>query len=593
MSTASLGSLVIELAANTAKLQSDLGRATVMAENAARKMASSFKSALGGIAIGAVVEEIFSAVDKSAKFGDAIAKAALKTGIGTSAIQELAYAAKQGNVDLTQLTTGLKKMQVAVSQAASGNKEVNQTLAALGIHISDLLALSPDQQFERIAQGISELKDPADRARAAVNLFGRAGTDLLPIFEGGADGVRKFRQEAREMGVVLSAIDIGKLKDADESIKRMEAAFSGLWNTIISKVSPAFADFFDSLRRGFGGATERETQIAKLEEQMLRLSQAKELAGARGAASSLVGTDESRQKQIEALQARIDLLQNPTKDEGRRPTRGDTATGFKEAKKAAADYSQTLETITAVGKDITLNQLQNERAIAGFRKETELANQRIAEGKSIYEETRTSAERYAETIANLKVLLASGAIDQDTFARAAKQAADKTDTFANSLKGSLHAALDDIVRTGKFNMHQFINNIIAELASTQLKKAIDALVDDFAGIFSGKGGGGGLGGILGGIIGGIGSIFGFASGGRPPAGRASIVGERGPELFIPDSAGTIIPNSVGGRAITLVNAPVYNIAAGVTRQELVPLLRQTNEASIKQMGDLIRRGRYI
>ncbi len=41
---------------------------------------------------------------------------------------------------------------------------------------------------------------------------------------------------------------------------------------------------------------------------------------------------------------------------------------------------------------------------------------------------------------------------------------------------------------------------------------------------------------------GIGGFFNFANGGRPPVGAASIVGERGPELFVPDSAGTIIPN---------------------------------------------------
>jgi phage-related minor tail protein len=47
------------------------------------------------------------------------------------------------------------------------------------------------------------------------------------------------------------------------------------------------------------------------------------------------------------------------------------------------------------------------------------------------------------------------------------------------------------------------------------------------------------------------SIFGFAAGGRPPVGRPSIVGERGAELFVPDSAGTIIPNhELGGSSHT-------------------------------------------
>ena len=48
-------------------------------------------------------------------------------------------------------------------------------------------------------------------------------------------------------------------------------------------------------------------------------------------------------------------------------------------------------------------------------------------------------------------------------------------------------------------------------------------------------------------------FFGFANGGRPPKGRPSVVGERGPELFVPDSAGTIIPNHEMGGANVVVN----------------------------------------
>jgi len=49
------------------------------------------------------------------------------------------------------------------------------------------------------------------------------------------------------------------------------------------------------------------------------------------------------------------------------------------------------------------------------------------------------------------------------------------------------------------------------------------------------------------------ALPGFANGGRPPVGRPSIVGERGPELFVPDRAGTILPNGVGmgGTTITV------------------------------------------
>ena len=45
----------------------------------------------------------------------------------------------------------------------------------------------------------------------------------------------------------------------------------------------------------------------------------------------------------------------------------------------------------------------------------------------------------------------------------------------------------------------------------------------------------------------------FANGGRPPVGRAALVGERGPELFVPRSAGTIVPNHAMGGANVTVN----------------------------------------
>ena len=56
------------------------------------------------------------------------------------------------------------------------------------------------------------------------------------------------------------------------------------------------------------------------------------------------------------------------------------------------------------------------------------------------------------------------------------------------------------------------------------------------------------------VTGGLFKMFGFADGGRPPVGRPSIVGERGPELFVPDRAGTIIPNKqLGGGTSIVVN----------------------------------------
>ena len=56
------------------------------------------------------------------------------------------------------------------------------------------------------------------------------------------------------------------------------------------------------------------------------------------------------------------------------------------------------------------------------------------------------------------------------------------------------------------------------------------------------------------VTGGLFKLLGFANGGRPPVGRPSVVGEKGPELFVPDRSGTIIPNNqLGGSTNVVVN----------------------------------------
>jgi TP901 family phage tail tape measure protein len=63
-------------------------------------------------------------------------------------------------------------------------------------------------------------------------------------------------------------------------------------------------------------------------------------------------------------------------------------------------------------------------------------------------------------------------------------------------------------------------------------------------------------------------LLGFANGGRPPVGRPSVVGERGPELFVPDRAGTILPNGVGMGSTTItVNVDASETSADASSGE--------------------------
>jgi hypothetical protein len=93
-----------------------------------------------------------------------------------------------------------------------------------------------------------------------------------------------------------------------------------------------------------------------------------------------------------------------------------------------------------------------------------------------------------------------------------------------------------------------------------------------AGLFGGGAGGG--------FFGSIGKIFGFANGGMPPVGQPSLVGERGPELFVPQSAGRIIPNNklgMGGGETQVINTAVTYSIQAVDAQSFKSLLARDPE----------------
>jgi hypothetical protein len=84
-----------------------------------------------------------------------------------------------------------------------------------------------------------------------------------------------------------------------------------------------------------------------------------------------------------------------------------------------------------------------------------------------------------------------------------------------------------------------------------------------------------------------------ANGGPVSANSPYVVGERGPELFVPRASGSIVSNSNmnqgGGSAGPSINVN-YNIAAGVTRNELGPILEQERRRLKAEIPDMVRRG---
>ena len=264
-----MGVLTLNLILKLGGFTQGMDRAARETQRSMARIESSIKSAqrgfalftrgLGAIGVGfsltAIVRGFADATTEAIEFGDEIGKAMAKTGLGAEAMSELAAVAKASEVDLDTLTTALRNMQVVISDAATGNKAAALVLKDLGLTFKELQALKPDQQFELIAQRISEFGSEANRAALRQDVFKRAAEGLAPIMERGAEGIREMREEYRRLGVTLSEETVAASKKADDAIDKATLAFDALKRSMGGVLAEPIAEFFNAVAEAIGNAT--------------------------------------------------------------------------------------------------------------------------------------------------------------------------------------------------------------------------------------------------------------------------------------------------------------------------------------------------
>jgi len=151
----------------------------------------------------AITGPIIAASKVFASLGDTVQKTAARTGIAAEAISELSFAAGMSGTDLTTVEAAIRRMQRSLTDAARGLSTPVQALNMLGLSVAQLQRLSPEAQFQAIADGIAAIDDPSRKAAAAMMLLGRSGTMLLPML----DEMTELRQQARDLGLIISTED--------------------------------------------------------------------------------------------------------------------------------------------------------------------------------------------------------------------------------------------------------------------------------------------------------------------------------------------------------------------------------------------------
>jgi hypothetical protein len=227
---------------------------------------------------------------------------------------------------------------------------------------------------------------------------------------------------------------------------------------------------------------------------------------------------------------------------------------YKKAEQERERAKQLAEQRERAGTQLFANA---EREIAALRSRAEAvgleagAAAELVMQERLLQQLRASGnEVKEEELTKIRALAAEyGAMTQ----RLADQQAELRETgeVGQAVAGNLASAFANFTRTGKADWKDMVSSMLQDLAQLQFRRAV---LDPLFG--GGGAGGGGGSGIFGSILG---SIFGGfrAGGGDVEAGRAYVVGENRPELFIPSQSGRILPSADGGRGGADINVYVH------------------------------------
>ena len=290
---ANAGTVTVEFAAEFAKLTAGMRQVDdriKSLESGFGKLGSVAKSALGFLSVGAIASFAKSALEAA----DAVGDMADKIGTTASQLSKLQYAAQQSDVEVESFNQALIKFNVNLSKADDGAGEAEKAFNKLGLSTSQLTGLDLEHQIGAIADAFSRLESPTDRVRIATQLFDKAGASLIPMLANGAEGIRKFMEEADRLGITLDDKAVKSIDIASKTLERF-------WSIAKSKTANLTGNAINRL--GFSSGDEALDLEGKLDRL---ISKRKDLEGSAGRFAEI--DRQSLDARISETQYELDLV---------------------------------------------------------------------------------------------------------------------------------------------------------------------------------------------------------------------------------------------------------------------------------------------
>jgi len=586
--------------------------------NEAKSKLKEFASLAADVAVAGIAAMTYKALE----FSDAMSDLSDATGVGIAKILQISDALEMSGGHAEDAGKVLVKFSDNIDKAAQGSKPLQDAFARVGVSLQDLSKLSTEQLLQKATDGMSKLGDKASQTGASLALLGKGfrGTEV--------EGFNRLIQESTKefdkfADAVASAADLHDKLAKKATItgliftEKVLPVLNHIFETINSKGGMA-EDVFETLRKGLMGlwgagvvvgkafeyigivkdrvfgnidTSEMEAKLKKLDEETRAFVQ--------------------KWRKIDAGVYDNEIKAKPGEAGGNRPVtpgKDPAAVRMEQmlavSKLVSVEYQRQMSTLLQQQaiKNLMAGMTTDEARVQGavnqvldttskkldeIAKKKEEAVAHSAGTKEDIKKVTDELDRQAEEVSRLGDIFADMARKNEEYAIKSQRTFEfgwskafnqfREDAYNNakiaedmfaSVTNSMNSAIDTFVTTGKLSFADLAKSVLQDLEKIILKALLMRSITSMGSLMGAEGG-------IASLIGGF-----FADGGSPPVGVPSIVGEKGPELFIPRQAGTIIPNSqianaMGGGGQTInYNAPYINSMSAIDTQSAMQFLSQ-------------------
>jgi hypothetical protein len=227
---ATIASLIVNIEANTASLVKGVEQV-----NESIDKMGTMAGKVGGLIAGAFsVAAVKGAVSSFLDFTSTMSDLSTKTGIGTSELQKLKFAAEQNGGSIDMITKGIGKMGKSL---IDGDTSAVAAMKALGLSINTVRTMDPATAFATIGDAIAKVPNPLERSKLAMDLFGKSGAELLPTMAG---NLSETMQAADKLGIVLDEKTIKAGDDLGDTLAALQSTGAAIIGKMLAPMLPAF-----------------------------------------------------------------------------------------------------------------------------------------------------------------------------------------------------------------------------------------------------------------------------------------------------------------------------------------------------------------